>query len=397
MLNGMRYFIMVIGFLLVAWIGWKVFNHFFDSTVPSIVISGLDDGKHYCGDAHCGVVSNKTGELSVSLDDQPLLTKFKMKANHEHTFAIPTRTLSNGVHHLRITLVDTTFNNNKQILERTFKVDNVPLQGAFVTAEAENKVFQGRTLRVQFQVNKEIDHATIETLSHIYHCFPESKSSSIYECYIPIECEENANEYLMTARIVDHVGNTLQLDNKFQVMKYPFKKQMLAIADEKVEEEKSLGFSAAERQKKCAELAQNSPHEKLWRGTFCTPIDIARITCDFGTIRTTKHKGRYMHKALDVANAPKSVIWAPQSGIVVLKERYEDAGNTVIIDHGWGVLSLFYHLDTFADVAVGQMVAQGNPIGTIGKTGHATGYHLHWEMRVNDVAVDPMQWTTATF
>lgn len=61
------------------------------------------------------------------------------------------------------------------------------------------------------------------------------------------------------------------------------------------------------------------------------------------------------------------------------------------------VFSLFYHLEDFSKVEVGQKVAKGNPIGTIGKTGYATGYHLHWEMRINNIAVDPMQWTKQIF
>ena len=104
-----------------------------------------------------------------------------------------------------------------------------------------------------------------------------------------------------------------------------------------------------------------------------------------------------MHKGLDLANAPKSVVWAPHDGVVVHKERYAFTGNTVMIDHGWGIFSFFFHLDNFADIKVGQKIAKGNPIGTLGKTGYATGYHLHWEMRVNNVQVDPMQWTKTNF
>jgi len=164
-----------------------------------------------------------------------------------------------------------------------------------------------------------------------------------------------------------------------------------------LKEEKEIGLPAAGREKVFAGLAAKSPKQKLWRGTFCLPIDVARITCDFGTIRTTQEKGRYVHKALDLINLPRSVVWATQAGVIVLKDRYEDTGNTIIIDHGFGLLSLFYHLEDFAAVDVGQTIAQGNPIGTIGKTGYATGYHLHWEMRLNNIAIDPMQWTKPTF
>lgn len=378
---------------------WKLYNYFGDSSRPLVNVSGIDLGGFYCNDAQCSVSSNKSGYLSILLDDQPLLTNFKIKAGKEHPFAIPTRTLANGQHNLRVELVDNTYHKNKATIERPFIADNAPLQAAFVKADADYKVFQGRTLRLQFQVNKPIKEAKVAALSHQYSCFPESKDSFIYECFIPIDCEEAPNEYLLTVQMSDYVGNLLNLDSKFQVVMYPFKKQNLAVSKDKLQEERSLGLAAAaEREKLFAHIAQQSPTEKLWRGSFCLPLpDNARTTCEFGTVRTTQEKGRYMHKAVDLATMPKATVWATQTGTVALKQRFEDTGNTVVIDHGWGVLSLFYHLDDFANINVGQKVAQGNPIGTLGKTGYATGYHLHWEMRINNTAIDPMQWVKPTF
>jgi murein DD-endopeptidase MepM/ murein hydrolase activator NlpD len=66
--------------------------------------------------------------------------------------------------------------------------------------------------------------------------------------------------------------------------------------------------------------------------------------------------------------------------------------------HGWGIFSLFYHLDSFAgNYAVGDYVKKGNPIGKLGKTGYASGYHLHWEMRINNIEIDPLEWTKPGF
>jgi len=384
---------------LVLLVGWKTAHYFLDSTPPIVSIAGVDAQGFYCGDAQCSISTNKTGYLSVWLDGQPLLTQFKVKSGRENPFAIPTRTLVNGQHTLKIECVDTTYHKNKITADRAFIVDNAPLQAAFVKADADYKIFQGRTLHLQFQVNKPIKEAKVQALSREFQAFPESPNSMIYECFIPIDCEEVPNEYLLSVRMADYVGNMLNLDNKFQVVLYPFKKQNLHVGKEKLDEEHSLGLAAAQdREQRFAKLAQQSPHEKMWHGNFCLPLpESARTTCDFGTIRTTQEKGRYMHKAVDLAAFPKSVIWAPQAGKVVLKNRFEDTGNTVVIDHGWGVLSLFYHLDDFAAIEEGQKIAQGNPVGTLGKTGYATGYHLHWEMRVNNVAIDPMQWTKPTF
>jgi murein DD-endopeptidase MepM/ murein hydrolase activator NlpD len=344
------------------------------------------------------VGSNKKGDLSVWLDGQPLISNYRLSMReHEHPFIIPSKTINNGKHIIKIELVDASFAKNKVLIERSFLVDNIPLQAAFVRSEADYKVFQGRTLHLQFQANKEVKEAKVRALSNVFDCFPESKNSSIYECFVPISCEEAPNEYLLNVEIMDKVGNALNLESKFQVVLFPFKKQTLQVSDEKMTEEKTLGADSAKLEMVMEELLRKSPHDKLWRGPFCTPIDVARVTCDFGTIRTTQEKGRYAHKGLDIANAPRSVVWAPQDGIVVHKERYAFSGNTVIIDHGWGIFSLFFHLDNFADINVGQKLAKGNPVGTLGKTGYATGYHLHWEMRVNNVQVDPMQWTKISF
>ena len=234
-------------------------------------------------------------------------------------------------------------------------------------------------------------------LSHSYKCFPESKGSHIYECYIPIACEEQQNEYLLSVDVTDKVDNVVHLDHKFQVVMYPFKKQALRVDQEKVKREQEEGPSEKEFESLIERVTFDSPQEKLWRGSFCAPTDIQRVSCEFGTIRTTQHKGRYAHKALDVLNAPKSVVWAPQDGIVVVKDRFAASGNTVVVDHGRGILSMVFHLDDFSDIEVGDKVAQGNPLGTLGKTGYATGYHLHWEMRVDNVPIDPMEWTKTTF
>jgi len=380
-------------FAIGALLGWRTYQYFFDTSEPVIMLKGLTDDGWYAGDVACSMISSKKGELSVWLDDQPLVSKFKVSASQDgYPFTIPTQTVANGPHRLRARLVDKTFHKNSTEIEREFQIDNVPLQTSLLQQD-DYKVFQGRTLHVQFQLNKEIQDATITMLGQQYHCFPEAKNSPIYEAFIPISCEENPNEYLFSIAVKDKVGNNTQIDEKFQVVAYPFKKQTLQISETKIKEEQELGKDSKQFNELIEKLTAASPQEKLWKGAFTEPIEIQRVTTEFGTIRTTQHKGRYAHKALDVVNSPKSVVWSTQDGKVVLKDRFAFSGNTVVVDHGMGVLSLFFHLDSFADIKEGEKIAKGEPIGTIGKTGYADGYHLHWEMRVDNIAVDPMQWT----
>lgn len=399
MVLKIRTIIISVLILSVASISWFSYTYFFDNSIPVLNVSGLRDEAHYAGDVNCVISSSKKGSLRIWLDDQLLSGGHEIaRRGKEYPFTIPTKTLSNGQHVLKAELIDNTFGKHKKELSCSFIVDNIPLQAAFVQQDSDYRVLQGRTLHVQFQVNKPtIKSAVVKALAQSYDCFPEARNSSVYECYIPISCEENPNEYLFTVDVTDFVGNVVHLENKFSIVLFPFKKQVIHVSEEKWREEKVQGKNSQDLDQIMLDLANKSPREKLWHGVFCTPIDIVKVTCDFGVVRTTQEKGRYVHKALDVVNTPKSVVWAPQSGVIVLKDRFNVHGNTVVIDHGFGVLTLLCHLDSFADIKEGQKISKGNPVGTVGKTGYASGYHVHWEMRVNNIQVDPMQWTKPHF
>jgi len=70
----------------------------------------------------------------------------------------------------------------------------------------------------------------------------------------------------------------------------------------------------------------------------------------------------------------------------------------IILDHGCGILSTYGHLSDFAPgIQVGSFVKKGKPVGKIGKTGYATGYHLHWELRVANIPVNPLEWVKQDF
>lgn len=392
-----RHLIAIILAFTVAFFSWSTYWYFFDTVNPTISIQGITNDACYAGEIACTAKANKNGSVLVLLDGKPVSNKFRISAHEECPFTIPTKSLTPGKHQLFVEFNDNAYHKNKASIEKNFSVDNTPLQAALISGENDCKVLQGRTLHLQIQSNKEVQNASVELLSQQYPCYAESKGSLIYECFIPITCEEQPNEYLMTIHLTDRVGNTLALQHKFQVIAFPFKNVTMTISPEKVKEEEALGPDFQKFEAEVAEITRQSPQEKLWRGAFCKPIDIVQITGEFGTVRTTQHRGRYAHKAVDVINTPRSVVWAPQDGIIVMKKRFAMSGNTVIIDHGCGIISLFFHLDDFANINVGDKITKGSPLGYIGKTGYAKGYHLHWEMRINNIQVDPLQWTKPGF
>ncbi|NOZ49806.1 MAG: peptidoglycan DD-metalloendopeptidase family protein [Chloroflexi bacterium] len=137
---------------------------------------------------------------------------------------------------------------------------------------------------------------------------------------------------------------------------------------------------------------------RLWRKAFRFPIGEGfQRTSPYGTRRS--YNGgpvNSFHSGSDWGAPEGTPITAPAQGIVVLAEPLDVRGGAVILDHGQGVTSSFWHLSQI-DVQVGQRLKRGEQIGLVGTTGLSTGAHLHWEVRVGGIAVDPMQWTHTYF
>jgi murein DD-endopeptidase MepM/ murein hydrolase activator NlpD len=137
---------------------------------------------------------------------------------------------------------------------------------------------------------------------------------------------------------------------------------------------------------------------QLWRGPFGYPLaGELRITAPFGQRRS--YNGGPVssyHSGWDLGADKGTPVYAPMTGTVVLAEPLQVRGKVVILDHGRGVFTGFWHLSQI-DVTVGQVVGKGEVVGLVGNSGLSTGPHLHWEMRVLGVAVDAFQWTRREF
>jgi murein DD-endopeptidase MepM/ murein hydrolase activator NlpD len=127
-----------------------------------------------------------------------------------------------------------------------------------------------------------------------------------------------------------------------------------------------------------------------WQGPFRAPAS-GPATGVYGSQRILSGTPMAPHSGLDFGAAPGSPVIAPAAGVVVLADGpFTLEGNLVLLDHGMGLVSAFLHLSRI-DVKVGDIVAAGAPIGAVGRTGRATGPHLHWGVTWTDVRIDPAQ------
>jgi murein DD-endopeptidase MepM/ murein hydrolase activator NlpD len=135
---------------------------------------------------------------------------------------------------------------------------------------------------------------------------------------------------------------------------------------------------------------------RFWTGVMGLPA-AAPIISPFGRRRAFNGGAfDHFHSGTDFGGATGTPIIAAASGYVVFAGLLNIRGNATIIDHGWGVFTGYWH-QTEQHVRVGDFVSTGQVIGTIGSTGRVSGPHLHWELWVNGVPVDPMQWVQQSF
>lgn len=143
-------------------------------------------------------------------------------------------------------------------------------------------------------------------------------------------------------------------------------------------------------------LAKDSEEKFFWNKVFLQMP--AKVVSSFADRRTyfyeSKEIDRQDHLGFDLASTAKAPIPAANAGKVILAEYFGIYGNAVVIDHGFGLMSLYGHMSKI-DVEVGQVVDRGHVIGTTGATGLALGDHLHFTMLLHGLPVTPIEWWDA--
>lgn len=175
------------------------------------------------------------------------------------------------------------------------------------------------------------------------------------------------------------------------------KETLEAISRERALYERQLAILEAESQAIARRLralmetgAGRARADKRWSGRFIRPVS-GRITSGYGMRVHPIFKVRRMHTGIDISAPHGTPIVAADDGVVVGAGYIRGYGNTVIIDHGGGVATLYAHCSAIL-VSEGQEVKRGQTIARVGSTGYATGPHLHFEVRINGDPVNPAEY-----
>lgn len=257
-------------------------------------------------------------------------------------------------------------------------------------------VVQGQTLLVEIAGRG--DPAGLTAAGRLFdQDLPFAAGDEAAWALVGVDALAEPGDYLLTLALTEaDTGDRLTMEQTVPVAAGTFSRYNVVVPADR------LGLldptlSEAEREKVDQVFAQVTP-ARLWEGAFGLPLaGQPVVTAQFGQRRS--YSGGPVssyHSGQDLDGETGDPVYAPAAGIVVLAEPLQVRGGAVILDHGLGVFSAFWHLSQI-DVAVGQAVAQGDLVGLVGNTGLSTGSHLHWEMQVRGVPVDAFQWTQQAF
>jgi murein DD-endopeptidase MepM/ murein hydrolase activator NlpD len=181
-------------------------------------------------------------------------------------------------------------------------------------------------------------------------------------------------------------GKSLTRDVVIARKKYPVQK--LTLPEEMVVLSPENEARTEREQRKMAAIW---PYDSLrvWQGSFIDPLPGKPLGTPFGVRRVINNIPKNPHSGVDITADEGEPVKAPNDGVVILVDDQFYSGNSLVLDHGQGIYTMFFHLSK-ATVRYGQAVRKGDVIALVGSTGRATGAHLHWGVRVQGAKVDPL-------
>jgi murein DD-endopeptidase MepM/ murein hydrolase activator NlpD len=183
-------------------------------------------------------------------------------------------------------------------------------------------------------------------------------------------------------------SNGAALRRPVKVSKKAYRTQRLKMPKDMVELSPENEARADRESKKMAAIWPDLT-ERLWSGNFMNPRQ-GEIGTEFGVKRLMNDIPKNPHTGVDVVAEEGEEVRAPNNARVALVDEQFFSGNSVVLDHGQGIYSMFFHLSKVL-VQPGQQVKKGDVIGLVGATGRASGAHLHWGVRVQGARVDPLE------
>lgn len=208
-----------------------------------------------------------------------------------------------------------------------------------------------------------------------------------YGSLLGIDLRLTPGTYPLEVQVDSPVHGLQTLSTSIKVVKKDYGVQRLTLPEDMVTLDPATLKRVRKEAAKFSELWDNHTPKRYWYGNFVRPVP-GKLTTPFGLGRILNREPRSPHSGVDLRAPMGEPIRAANHGRVVLVGRFYFHGNAVVLDHGWGLYTMYFHLSE-VNVSEGDLVGKNFVIGLVGSTGRSTGPHLHWGVRLGGARVDP--------
>jgi murein DD-endopeptidase MepM/ murein hydrolase activator NlpD len=424
------YIIISIFVLLAASLGWLYFADYLEREKPSIQPKETITAIGKKRDILISFSDRKSGLAHVSVEiiqndrTHPLAAEtFSARGVNLKDLAITIDTdalkLNNGPAVIRLAASDHSLFKNQTVSDIDVRIDTVPPY--IYLLNTVNYVNPGGTCFIAYRTSK----PTLRTGVYVNDDFTpgrnimlKNKPTSVVFFAVPLDALRGKTTMAVFAR--DDAGNETRLHLPNHIRDKKFRADKVNLSDSFLHQkmpEFQLAFAGLrdkspedvfayinstlrkDNDQTIHETSLKSANQQLWDGAFLRMRNASTMAM-FGDKRTFlvggKSVGTSIHLGVDLASSARAPIEAANSGIVVFAGELGIYGNTVIIDHGLGLMSLYAHLSAI-DASVGKTVAKSDKIGYSGTTGLAGGDHLHFSILAGGRFVNPVEWWDASW
>ena len=210
-----------------------------------------------------------------------------------------------------------------------------------------------------------------------------------YQALIGVDLDQHPKPLLLRIRSELDGEVVLNCETRISIQKGKYTVERLTVAQKYLDLTKKDLARYRREMNRLRKFWNTATAERFWDGGFRVPLEKSRGSSNFGRRRILNGQPRSPHSGEDFAASRGTPVYAAQRGRVVMASDLFFSGNTIVLDHGLGLYTLYAHLD-FMAVKEGKMAESNSLIGRVGATGRVTGPHLHWAVRLNGARVNPL-------
>ena len=218
----------------------------------------------------------------------------------------------------------------------------------------------------------------------------EGEKTGTLHGLIGVDLEKAPGRYAWKVSWKNAAGETRSCSAFVTVRAGKFPTERLTVEKQFVQPDPEQEKRAEDEQKKMRAILETVTPERYWDGKFQLPLKGVTSGGNFGRRRILNGEARSPHAGVDFPALAGTPVFSTQAGKVVLAEELFYSGNTIVIDHGYGIYTLYAHLSEI-EAKAGQMAKAGEEIGKVGATGRVTGPHLHRGLTVERARVNALQ------